>query len=208
MATKGAPFFFAPFGIPFVLAGLYITVGRFFLDSYRRARTYYAVTDQRAIILSGLTNREVKRLSHQGLNDVSLNERSDGRGGITFGPANPLYSMWSGTAWPGIGKKLVPAFDLIPDVRRVYDLIRDAQRLAVSNHASQQGVAGTRRSPHVGLLGPQLEDAVAHCPTPHCWADNNSQNGLNRPGERSLWRGFADSRSRQFTAVPRPGRLL
>jgi len=128
VASKGVPFFFMLWGIPFVLLGLYITVGRFFVDSYQRSRTYYAVTDQRVIILGGLINREVKSLALSGLNDVSLNERSDHSGSITFGPTNPAYAMWSGTVWPGMGKKAAPAFDLIPDVRKVFDLIRERQR--------------------------------------------------------------------------------
>jgi hypothetical protein len=128
VVSNGAPFFFTLWGVPFVLVGLYIIVGRFLVDSYQRARTYYGVTDQRVIILGGLMNRDVKSITLQGLNDVSLNERSDRSGSITFGPTNPMYAIWSGAEWPGIGKKLAPAFELIDDVRKVHDLIREAQR--------------------------------------------------------------------------------
>src|SRR5215510_383992 len=48
----GAPLFFALWGIPFVLIAAYITVGRFFVAARQRARTYYAVTNQRALIIS------------------------------------------------------------------------------------------------------------------------------------------------------------
>jgi hypothetical protein len=37
------------FGIPFVAVGVYITVGRFFYKRYRKKRTCYGITDQRAI---------------------------------------------------------------------------------------------------------------------------------------------------------------
>jgi hypothetical protein len=126
VVTKGAPLIFMVWGVPFVLVGLYIVVGRFFLDSYQRSKTYYGVTDQRIIIIGGLLNREVKSLTLQGLNDLSLTERSDGGGSVSFGPTNPMYAMWSGTAWPGMGKKIPPAFELISDVRRIYDIIRGA----------------------------------------------------------------------------------
>jgi len=127
VSSKGAPVFFTLWGVPFVLMGLYMIFGRFFVDSYLRSRTYYGVTEQRIIILSGLLNREVKSITLQGLNDISLNERSDGSGSITFGPSNPMYAMWSGTAWPGTSKKLAPAFELIAQARRVYNIIREAQ---------------------------------------------------------------------------------
>jgi len=128
--TSGkAPLFFMLWGIPFVLIGVYITVGRFFVDSYQRSRTCYALTDQRILILSGLTARNTKTLSLQNLNELSLSERSDGSGTILFGSIPRMYGMWYGTAWPEMSKKLVPAFELIRDVRKVYDLIKNTQRL-------------------------------------------------------------------------------
>jgi hypothetical protein len=125
-----APFFFVLWGIPFVLVGIYIIIGRFFVDSYQRRRTYYGLTDRRALILSGLTAREVKTLSLQNLNEMSLKEKSDGSGNIFFGSLPPMYSMY-GTAWPSMSKKLVPAFEMIDNVRNVYDLIKGAQRSKV-----------------------------------------------------------------------------
>src|SRR6187549_1709520 len=41
---SGAPFFFAIWGIPFVLVGVYLIVGRFFLEAYYRRQTFYGVT--------------------------------------------------------------------------------------------------------------------------------------------------------------------
>jgi len=128
LVSNRAPFFFTLWGAPFVLVGIYMIVGRFFVDSYQRSQTYYGLTDERALILSGLLTREVKSLSLQNLNEISLNERSDGSGNILFGSISPMYAMWYGTAWPGMSRRLVPSFELIDDVRKVYDLIKQAQR--------------------------------------------------------------------------------
>ena len=52
---SGGPSFFAAWGIPFVAAGLYFVVGRFFYKRYRKGRTVYAITTQRALIIGPRT---------------------------------------------------------------------------------------------------------------------------------------------------------
>src|ERR1700683_2367344 len=54
VASQKAPFFFMLWGVPFVLIGIYFIIGRFFVDSYQRSQTRYGVTDERALILSGV----------------------------------------------------------------------------------------------------------------------------------------------------------
>jgi hypothetical protein len=130
VVKQGAPLLFTLWGIPFVLVGLYIIAGRFFVDSYFRSRTYYGTTDQRVLISSGGRSRNIKSLDLRGLNDISLQERSDRSGTITLGASNPMYAMWSGASWPGIGRKLAPSFERIGDARAVYDLIREAKQKA------------------------------------------------------------------------------
>jgi len=122
-----APPMFALFGIPFVLVGIYLVVGRFFVDSYQRSRTSYGLTNRRAIIVNGLFNRTVRSIDLSGHDQITLSERGDRSGTITFGPLYPMYPMWAGTAWPGMGRFQPAAFDLIDDVRNVYDQVRKAQ---------------------------------------------------------------------------------
>jgi Bacterial PH domain len=124
----GAPVFFTLWGVPFVVMGLYLIVGRFFADSYQRARTYYGVTDQRVLILGGLFNRQTTSIALQTLGEVSIAERRDRSGSITFGTPNATYPAWWGSSWPGTSYRSAPAFDLIGDVRQVYNAIREAQR--------------------------------------------------------------------------------
>ena len=124
-STQNAPLFFVLWGIPFVLVGVYIIAGRFVVDAKQRERTVYGVTDERVVILSGLLLRRVKSLRVRSLSDISLDEAPGGTGTISFGPANVFSAWWSGTSWPGVPQP--PRFDLIPQARSVYEVIRKAQ---------------------------------------------------------------------------------
>lgn len=101
VVTKGAPFFFMLWGIPFILVGLYIVFGRFVVDARLRDRTFYGVTSERVIIVSGLFSRQTKSLQLRTLSDISLTERADGSGTITFGPVHPMARRLP-AGWPGL----------------------------------------------------------------------------------------------------------
>jgi hypothetical protein len=121
---------FPLFGVPFVLIGLYMLFGRFFVEAQMRAKTFYGVTDDRIIIVSGLFSRRTKSLNLRTLTDVSLSERSDGSGTITFGPQFPFGQWAPAGSWPGASQFMPPAFDMIEDAKSVYDVIRKAQKAA------------------------------------------------------------------------------
>jgi len=125
--AEGAPLFFAAWGIPFVVIGLYMIMGRFFVDKKLRSQTAYGVTDERVLIISGIFSRSVKSLQLRTLSDVSVDERRDGSGTITFGPTHPMARWSGGMAWPGMGSFQSPAFELVPGVKDLYRKIRDAQ---------------------------------------------------------------------------------
>jgi hypothetical protein len=116
---------FVLWGIPFVLAGLYLIFGRFIEDMARRARTIYAVTDQRAILLTNFFGHNVRSLHLRGLTEINLSKNSDGRGTITLGPANSS-SEWA-RGWPGTGRNPSSAFEGIARAQDVLKIIRDAQ---------------------------------------------------------------------------------
>jgi hypothetical protein len=121
-----APFFFMLWGIPFVAMGLYITIGRFFVDIWTRARTIYAVTDQRVLILTQTFNQRVQSLQLRTLSEMNLSERSDGSGTVTFGPSS--FGGFSPRGWPGSARYQPPAFEGIANARAVQTTIRDAQK--------------------------------------------------------------------------------
>ena len=126
--VSGGPLFFRLWGLPFLAVGAYITVGRFWVDARRRARTTYGLTTERILIASGGLGRTLTSLSLRTLTDVTLSQRPDGSGTITFGPSSVASSMYAGTPWPGVRQP--PSFELIENARRVYDAIRDAQEAA------------------------------------------------------------------------------
>ena len=124
--NSNAPFFFRLWGIPFVLVGLYLIVGRFFADAKMRGKTVYGVTNERVLIVSGLFSRNFRSLNLKTLSEINLSEKSDGTGKITFGPSYPIFQN-PGAGWPGFSKYASPSFELIERVRDVYDIIRRAQ---------------------------------------------------------------------------------
>ena len=115
-------------GIPFVLAGLYLIVGRFFVDAGIRAKTFYGLTNHRAIIISGLFSRTINSLPLRALADISLQERSDRSGTILLARPQPYSSWSSGMRWPGGSQYSTPAFEMIPNAKTVHDQLLGAQR--------------------------------------------------------------------------------
>ncbi len=123
---SGAPFFFLIWGIPFVLFGLYFIFGRF-LVAYRQAlSTWYAVTDRRILIVSGLFRRGVTELDLRSIPAIDVRSGGDGVGTINFAPM-PLGWMMQASWAPWLGASAVPAFRAIPDASRVHGIIQDAR---------------------------------------------------------------------------------
>ena len=133
--TSGAPMFFWLWGMPFVLVGFYLILGRFFVDAWLRQNTFYALTNERILILSGLFRRQVTSLNLNTLDSLSLTEKSKGRGTLTFGPTQPMGWIYGGSGWPGAGRYTSPSFDTIEDVAFVYDQIQQAQNEIVLQRA-------------------------------------------------------------------------
>jgi hypothetical protein len=86
----GPGLFFRLWGIPFVIVGLYMVLGRFFVDALIRAGTYYGVTTERVLIVTTRFGRRLRSISLRALGDISLSERSDESGTIAFGFGQPI----------------------------------------------------------------------------------------------------------------------
>lgn len=83
--TSDTPIISKLFVLPFFVVGLYLIFGRFILDAKRRSATYYGITNERIIIISTRFGRQIRSLDLRALDVISLNEKSDGSGTITFG---------------------------------------------------------------------------------------------------------------------------
>lgn len=122
--STGAPLFMRLWGIPFLVVGAYVTVGRFIHDAWRRAGTTYAITSDRVIIASSPPFASLKSLSLGTLTDVELNENPDGTGSIKLG--RPLdREAWRTAHWGGA--PAVPTFEMIPNAKQVYNILRDSR---------------------------------------------------------------------------------
>ena len=123
--ASGAPIFMALWGIPFVLVGLYMIFGRFIYDAKVRANTVYGLTENRAIIISGIFRKKTTSVNLRNLPEIKVSEKSDGSGTITLGSSGPMDFL-QGSNWPGMGD-LNPAFEGIPNVKHVKGLIHEYQ---------------------------------------------------------------------------------
>jgi hypothetical protein len=125
LAVAGrAPLFFALWGIPFVLVGLYLIAGRFAWDAYVRSRTWYAVTSDSALICRQMPGGGLQHIYLQSVNNLRLQVGQDGTGTISFGNEVP----WGWGGWQGWNGPAVPSFEFIADARRVYDMCAQARR--------------------------------------------------------------------------------
>jgi len=128
-------------GIPFVLVGLYMIVGRFFVDRWQRDRTFYGVTNERIIIVTkNLLGKQVKSLDLRNLYEITVDEKSNKSGTITFKLSATLppqakeshrsfrLSSPSPAGSNKYSEQYSPAFEMILDVKNVYNLIRQAQQ--------------------------------------------------------------------------------
>ena len=121
--ASGPPLLFI---VIFLSFGLYAAFGRFFVDARNRGRTYYGVTNDRIIIVGRGLMAQTKSLQLRTVSDISLTEKSDGSGTITFGPTHTGWN--SGIGWGRTNRYGPPAFEFLENVREVYGVIQRAQK--------------------------------------------------------------------------------
>jgi hypothetical protein len=117
--------FMAVWGIPFMLVGLYLIIGRFLIDAWVRSGMAYAVTNKRILILRSPPFSNFTSVAIDRLPDASLKEGSDGRGTIRFSPSIPVWGRRGFSSWtPSLDP--TPQFLGIENARSVFDQIQSA----------------------------------------------------------------------------------
>jgi hypothetical protein len=121
--TTEAPFEFKLFGLPFLVVGIYVMIGRFVIDARIRDRMAYFVTDKRILICRQGKKSSTKSVDLRRLPGLELDEGSDGTGTIRFGSSNNWFSGNNFGIWqPSFDP--TPQFIRIPNARSVFELIQ------------------------------------------------------------------------------------
>lgn len=123
---------FIIFGIPFVLIGYQICIGRFFTDRKRRANTYYAITNRRALVLEGIKKKRLHEYLPSDLEDLKFTRKKKIHSDVFFGywktrkHARSTFAHWPYGIFSG--------FHLTTDGNKAYELL---QQLLKENQTSK-----------------------------------------------------------------------
>jgi len=127
------------FTIPFVLSGVAFVVSRYWFDAKLRGRTFYGLSDRRAVIVTYWLQQEINSVYLQELLELRFTHRSDRTGTLEFftnlGGFNRLRGVGlgydrSGLWWPGTRHwrfLIPPAFEMIANPLEVERLILKAR---------------------------------------------------------------------------------
>src|SRR5581483_4453065 len=107
--------------------GLYLIFGRLLFDAYKRSKTYYGISNERAIIVVRSSPRILTCFPLPKLKEASFVAARDGSGTLYFGqqPATGVFVAPQGQ-WDEC--ELPPAFEGIADVRNAFRTLREALR--------------------------------------------------------------------------------
>jgi hypothetical protein len=131
----GFPLSMVTFFLPLVPMALYLTVGRLVVRAVVSRRTRYVLTEQRLLIIGGLSGTRTTATYLRSLRAPVIVEAPDQSGSLAFGEfPTPLTGLSLTGKWRmwAIEPSTTPVLWHIPEVRRVRDLVVDAQRPPVA----------------------------------------------------------------------------
>ncbi len=111
-----------------VFVAAYILVLRFLVDAAYRYFSYYAFTDQRILIHTGLFKTSLISLPLADQKEIHLDSLKNGSGNIIFGPLDPKGWMYTGGGWPRMGQNPSPAFEMLKEPQIIYKRIEQQRK--------------------------------------------------------------------------------
>ena len=118
-AIQSFDIFLMIFSLPFLLFGLYMVLGSIIYKNYQKKRTYYAVTNQRVLVLINSFSKKVESKLISQIPVLNKTVKKNGSGTIQF----------DNTGYMGTGRNSYRiealSFDNIMDVDTVYRMISD-----------------------------------------------------------------------------------
>ena len=114
------------------VGAFYFAFGRFLVDKWKRSNTYYALTNERAIILTNKRSPSVQSVSLTTLKEITATRRADGTGTIEFDRPSFLsfrgqFDAGRGASWPFYNDLITPAFEMIAAPFEVRELTLQAR---------------------------------------------------------------------------------
>lgn len=100
------------FGVPFMLIGLYLLIGRFFMDAFVRKHIFYAISTKKLLVKTGKWNRSTDIFPLKSIHRLTLETGKKGSGTLRCYDTNNV---------------LLLQMDMIPDVLQVADTIENAK---------------------------------------------------------------------------------
>jgi len=88
--SGGRDWFFMVWGIPFIAFGIYMLAGRFVLDAWLKRRTYYALTNRRALVVQEGWTTKTSSIYLESIPQIEF--EGDATGTIWLGPKYPVVA--------------------------------------------------------------------------------------------------------------------
>jgi len=125
--SSDAPLLMVLFGLPFVIIGLYMIAGRFYYDAMLRQKTFYGITDQRIIMLSGIRTKQSRFISISEIENLEKIENQDGSGSIILGFEEITTAYQSEILFPG-QRESTPRLKNLNHVHTPFSIIEKLRR--------------------------------------------------------------------------------
>ena len=123
VVSQGTSTFMMLWGVPFVMAGLFLVFGRFPVDAFLRSKTQYALTDHRALILGGFSGNKLTEVDLRNVSEIRFQRDVGSVGTVSFGP-DP--GRFRGAVWLSTSGN-VPEFFRAENATTAYKLIQAAK---------------------------------------------------------------------------------